>query len=74
MTSDRPYRDAMPDSVARRRLLEAAGSQFDANVVDAFLEMFGPETEHVHIPTASVCTLDDAGSIGPSCHTAQQPD
>jgi len=53
MTSDRPYRDAMPDSVARRRLLEAAGSQFDADVVDAFLEILGPEQQDFHIPMAS---------------------
>jgi putative nucleotidyltransferase with HDIG domain len=52
MTSDRPYRDAMPDSVARRRLLEAAGSQFDADVVDALLEILGPEREDFHIPVA----------------------
>jgi HD-GYP domain-containing protein (c-di-GMP phosphodiesterase class II) len=58
MTSDRPYRDAMLDSVARRRLLEAAGSQFDADVVDAFVEMLGPETEDYHIPTASVPMLE----------------
>ncbi|MFN8187108.1 MAG: HD domain-containing protein [Gaiellales bacterium] len=37
MTSDRPYRDAMPSHVARERLLQAAGSQFDAAVVEAFV-------------------------------------
>jgi putative nucleotidyltransferase with HDIG domain len=57
MTSDRPYRDAMPDSVARRRLLEAAGSQFDADVVDAFLEMLGPEAEDFHVPATPVRAL-----------------
>ncbi len=36
MTSDRPYRNDMPSEVARQRLLESAGSQFDANVVSAF--------------------------------------
>jgi putative nucleotidyltransferase with HDIG domain len=36
MTSDRPYRDALPISVARARLRQAAGSQFDSAVVDAF--------------------------------------
>jgi putative nucleotidyltransferase with HDIG domain len=36
MTSDRPYRDAMPSDVARVRLAEASGSQFDQTVVDAF--------------------------------------
>lgn len=36
MTSDRPYRDAMPVSVARDRLLGAAGTQFDEQIVAAF--------------------------------------
>jgi putative nucleotidyltransferase with HDIG domain len=36
MTSDRPYRDAMPFDVARARLRQAAGTQFDASVVAAF--------------------------------------
>jgi putative nucleotidyltransferase with HDIG domain len=36
MTSDRPYRRAMPSEVARGRLRESAGSQFDADVVEAF--------------------------------------
>lgn len=39
MTSDRPYRDAMPSHVARERLLQAAGSQFDATVVEAFVSI-----------------------------------
>jgi putative nucleotidyltransferase with HDIG domain len=36
MTSDRPYRDAMPSRVARFRLAQAADSQFDTSVVAAF--------------------------------------
>jgi putative nucleotidyltransferase with HDIG domain len=36
MTSDRPYRDAMPTEVARTRLAQAAGTQFDPGVVAAF--------------------------------------
>ena len=36
MTSDRPYREAMSSSVARSRLAQAAGSQFDGDVVAAF--------------------------------------
>jgi putative nucleotidyltransferase with HDIG domain len=36
MTSDRPYRDAMPVKIARGRLVQAAASQFDAEVVAAF--------------------------------------
>jgi putative nucleotidyltransferase with HDIG domain len=36
MTSDRPYRDAMPSRVARLRLAQAVGAQFDTTVVAAF--------------------------------------
>lgn len=36
MTSGRPYRDAMPSRVARFRLAQAAGAQFDTTVVAAF--------------------------------------
>jgi putative nucleotidyltransferase with HDIG domain len=36
MTSDRPYRDAMPSRVARLRLAQAVDSQFDTSVVASF--------------------------------------
>jgi HD-GYP domain-containing protein (c-di-GMP phosphodiesterase class II) len=36
MTSNRPYRDAMPSRVARMRLAQAVESQFDTAVVAAF--------------------------------------
>jgi putative nucleotidyltransferase with HDIG domain len=36
MTSDRPYRDAMPSRVARLRLAQAADTQFDTTVIAAF--------------------------------------
>jgi len=36
MTSDRPYRGAMPSRVARLRLAQAVGAQFDTTVVAAF--------------------------------------
>jgi HD-GYP domain-containing protein (c-di-GMP phosphodiesterase class II) len=37
MTSERPYRRALPRPEARRRLRAHAGEQFDPRVVDAFL-------------------------------------
>jgi HD-GYP domain-containing protein (c-di-GMP phosphodiesterase class II) len=39
MTSDRPYRTAMPDTEARSELRRFAGSQFDPQIVDALLEV-----------------------------------
>jgi putative nucleotidyltransferase with HDIG domain len=45
MTSDRPYRDAMPSRVARMRLAQAVGSQFDTAVVAAFEAILTAATE-----------------------------
>jgi putative nucleotidyltransferase with HDIG domain len=36
MTSDRPYRDAMPSRIARMRVAQGIEGQFDTNVVAAF--------------------------------------
>jgi HD-GYP domain-containing protein (c-di-GMP phosphodiesterase class II) len=38
MTADRPYRRALTVSVARAELMDGRGRQFDADVVDAFLD------------------------------------
>lgn len=45
MTSDRPYRDAMPSHVARSRLVQAAGTQFDRQVVEAFDDLLEHASE-----------------------------
>ena len=45
MTRDRPYRDAMPEPMARDEIRTFAGVQFDERVAAAFLETVGePET------------------------------
>jgi diguanylate cyclase (GGDEF)-like protein len=41
MTTDRPYRKALGVEEARRRLVEASGSQFDPQIVDALLRVLG---------------------------------
>ena len=41
MTSDRPYRKALPQDVALEELRKGADTQFDAQVVDAFLAVLG---------------------------------
>jgi hypothetical protein len=47
MTSDRPYRDAMPSRVARLRLAQAVDSQFDTSVVASFEAILaGAEEEY----------------------------
>jgi putative nucleotidyltransferase with HDIG domain len=45
MTSDRPYRDAMPTQVARLRLAQAVESQFDTTVVAAFEAILAGATD-----------------------------
>ena len=45
MTSQRPYRDAMPVAVARLRLAQAVESQFDTTVVAAFEAVLAGGTE-----------------------------
>jgi putative nucleotidyltransferase with HDIG domain len=45
MTSDRPYRDAMPSQVARLRLAQAVESQFDTTVVAAFEAILATATD-----------------------------
>ncbi|HEX4745999.1 MAG TPA: diguanylate cyclase [Gaiellaceae bacterium] len=39
MTTDRPYRRSLGEDEARRRLVEASGTQFDPQVVDALLRV-----------------------------------
>ena len=39
MTTTRPYREALSVTEARRRLIEAAGSQFDPAIVDVCLRV-----------------------------------
>ena len=42
MTSDRSYRQAMSEEVALAELRACAGTQFDPEVVDAFLQLKAP--------------------------------
>lgn len=53
MTSDRPYRDAMPSRVARLRLAQAVESQFDTSVVAAFEAILASADEPYRLGTAS---------------------
>ncbi|HEU4888100.1 MAG TPA: HD-GYP domain-containing protein, partial [Thermoanaerobaculia bacterium] len=45
MTSGRPYRDAMPSRVARMRLAQAVGTQFDTTVAAAFEAILATATD-----------------------------
>jgi putative nucleotidyltransferase with HDIG domain len=51
MTSDRPYRDAMPSRVARHRLAQAVAGQFDTSVVVAFEAILATADEEYRLGT-----------------------
>jgi putative nucleotidyltransferase with HDIG domain len=57
MTSDRPYRDAMPSRVARLRLAQAVESQFDTAVVAAFEAILTSASEDYRVATGPEFTL-----------------
>jgi HD-GYP domain-containing protein (c-di-GMP phosphodiesterase class II) len=62
MTSDRPYREAMPSRVARLRLAQAVESQFDTSVVAAFEAILAGADEAYRTGKSSEFTF---GSIEP---------
>ncbi len=47
LTSDRPYRRGVSPATARRRISELAGTQFDSQVVEKFLEIPEDELEEI---------------------------
>ena len=49
MTSDRPYREAMPSRVARLRLAQAVETQFDTSVVAAFEAILAGASEEYRL-------------------------
>jgi len=49
MTSDRPYRDAMPSRVARLRLAQAVETQFDTAIVAAFEAVLAGASEEYRL-------------------------
>ena len=57
MTSDRPYRDAMPSRVARMRLAQGIEGQFDTTVVAAFEAILAGASEEYRAGTRLDFTL-----------------
>ncbi|HWP31657.1 MAG TPA: HD domain-containing phosphohydrolase [Fimbriimonadales bacterium] len=56
LTSDRPYRKALPKEEALKYIIQNAGSHFDPNIVSAFLEMMNQShsiTNEIMIPPAA---------------------
>lgn len=58
MTSDRPYRDAMPSRVARLRLAQAVETQFDTSVVAAFEAILAGAREDYRLARGARFNLD----------------
>jgi len=58
MTSDRPYRDALPSRVARLRLAQAVDSQFDTAVVAAFEAILASADEDYRMGMSEVFALE----------------
>jgi putative nucleotidyltransferase with HDIG domain len=58
ITSDRPYRDAMPSRVARMRLAHGVEGQFDTSVVAAFEAILATATEDYRTASGPEFTLD----------------
>jgi putative nucleotidyltransferase with HDIG domain len=63
MTSDRPYRDAMPSRVARLRLAQAVESQFDTAVVAAFEAILTTASESYRTATGPEFVLNSDSSV-----------
>jgi HD-GYP domain-containing protein (c-di-GMP phosphodiesterase class II) len=60
MTSDRPYRDAMPSRVARLRLAQAVETQFDTSVVAAFEAILAGASEDYRLARGPMFSLEPA--------------
>jgi putative nucleotidyltransferase with HDIG domain len=58
MTSDRPYREAMPSRVARLRLAQAVENQFDTAVVAAFEAILAGADEEYRLATSADFALE----------------
>jgi putative nucleotidyltransferase with HDIG domain len=68
MTSDRPYRDAMPSRVARLRLAQGVESQFDTAVVAAFEAILAVAGEDYRLARAQDFTLVEQDKYSDSVH------
>jgi putative nucleotidyltransferase with HDIG domain len=66
MTSDRPYRDAMPSRVARLRLAQAVESQFDTSVVAAFEAILAGADEEYRLAQGSAFVLSPVSDETPA--------
>ncbi len=70
MTSDRPYRDAMPSRVARLRLAQAVETQFDTSVVAAFEAILAGAPETYRMASRSDFKLETQDKVSQALEIA----
>jgi putative nucleotidyltransferase with HDIG domain len=70
MTSDRPYREAMPSRVARLRLAQAVETQFDTGVVAAFEAILASAGEDYRLARSESFTFETQGRDAPQLRLA----
>lgn len=73
MTSNRPYRDAMPSRVARLRLAQAVEAQFDTSVVAAFEAVLAGADEEYRTGVGDRFVLERAGLTPENDGAEDQP-
>ena len=74
MTSDRPYRRACSVELARAEIARCAGTQFDPQVVDAFLGLSIEGVDSFEWSTGSVSRRPASGvDIARQCHVVATP-
>ena len=73
MTSDRPYRDAMPSRVARLRLAQGVEGQFDTAVVAAFEAILAGASEDYRLGRGREFTLQSFEPIEAVEHGVSRP-
>jgi putative nucleotidyltransferase with HDIG domain len=72
MTSDRPYRDAMPSRVARLRLAQAVETQFDTAVVAAFEAILVGSTEDYRLARGRDFVLNTSVGVDAAADTLRE--
>ena len=73
MTSDRPYRDAMPSRVARLRLAQGVEGQFDTAVVAAFEAILAGASEDYRLGRRREFVLESFGLVEAVDHDVSKP-
>jgi len=73
MTSDRPYRDAMPSRVARLRLAQAVETQFDTAVVAAFEAILAGADEDYRLAKGAEFNIDVLSMVEETVEPESEP-